>query len=90
MSERPIIPIRQEKPSPTAACQCNFSAEQVAQALIDKLADPKTAESIMDVWGGRVDQQLGKGLRRFGLYVIVGMLSLGAMKLGLVEKLLGR
>lgn len=86
-AERPITPINQEQP---AKCNCNFSAEEVAQALIDKLADPKTAESIMDVWGGRVDQQLGKGLRRFGLYVVVGMLSLGAMKLGLVEKLLGR
>lgn len=86
MSEHPIIPIRQERPQ-ASNCNCNFSAEEVAQALIDKLADPKTAESIMDVWGGRVDQQLGKGLRRFGLYVVVGMLSLGAMKLGLVEKL---
>lgn len=86
MSEHSIIPIRQERPQ-AGHCACNFSAEEVAQALIDKLADPKTAESIMDVWGGRVDQQLGKGLRRFGLYVVVGMLSLGAVKLGLVEKL---
>jgi len=81
-AKKEVIPIHREH------CSCSFSAEEVADALIAKLADPKTAESIMDVWGGRVDQQLGKGLRRFGLYVIVGMLSLGAMKLGLFEKLL--
>ena len=41
----------------------------------------------MDVWGGRIDQQLGRGLRRFGLYVLLTVLGLGAMKLGLLERL---
>lgn len=67
-------------------CACNFSAEQVADALIDKVKDPKTAQEIMDVWGGRIDQQLGRGLRRFGLYVIIALLSFGALKLGVLEK----
>lgn len=69
-------------------CACNFSAEQVAEALVDKLKDPKTAQDIMDVWGGRIDRQLGRGLRRFGLYVVVAFLGAGALKLGILEKLL--
>lgn len=68
-------------------CACNFSAEQVAEALVEKIKDPKTAQEIMDVWGGRIDQQLGRGLRRFGLYVLLTLLSVGALKLGLVEKI---
>ena len=69
-------------------CACNFSAEQVAEALVDKIKDPKTAHDIMDVWGSRIDQQLGRGLRRLALYVAIGLLSLGAVKLGLLEKLI--
>lgn len=69
-------------------CACSFSAEQVAEALVEKIKDPKTAQEIMDVWGGRIDQQLGRGLRRFGLYVLLTILGLGAMKLGILEKLI--
>lgn len=69
-------------------CACNFSAEQVAEALVEKIKDPNTAQEIMDVWGGRIDRQLGRGLRRFGLYVIVALLGAGALKLGILEKLL--
>ena len=68
-------------------CACSFSAAQVAEALVEKIKDPKTAQEIMDVWGGRIDQQLGRGLRRFGLYVLLTVLGLGAMKLGLLERL---
>lgn len=68
-------------------CACSFSAEQVAEALVEKIKDPKTAQEIMDVWGSRIDQQLGRGLRRFGLYVLLTVLGLGAMNLGVVERL---
>ena len=70
-------------------CACNFSAEQVADALIDKVKDPKTAQEIMDVWGGRIDQQLGRGLRRFGVYVVFMILGVGAIKLNFLEKIFG-
>ena len=68
-------------------CACNFSAEQVAEALIEKVKDPKTAQEIMDVWGERIDRQLGRGLRRFGLYVLMAFISAGALKLGILEEL---
>lgn len=75
---------------PAPRCACNFSAEEVASAIIDKIKDPKTAEEVMAVWGGQIDQQLGRGMRRLGLYVILGLLSAGAVKLGLLEKLFSR
>lgn len=71
-------------------CACNFSAEEVADALARKLADKETAEKIIDTWGARVDQQLGRGLRRFGLYVVMAFLGVGAIKLNLLEKLLSK
>ncbi len=69
-------------------CACNFSADEVASALVAKLTDPVVAEAIMNTWGGKVDQQLGRGLRRFGVYVFVALLGVGALKLGIIEKFL--
>lgn len=78
----------QDKKQEPPRCACNFSAEQVAEALVQKIKDPKTAQEIMDVWGGRVDQQLGRGIRRVGWYLMLTFMGVGAVKLGLVEKLL--
>lgn len=80
------VPPPHHQTHPPAKCMCNFSAEQVANALIDKLKDKDTAYEIIDVWGGRIDMMLGRGLRRFGFYVICGLLSVAAIKLGILEK----
>ncbi len=69
-------------------CSCNFSADEVAEALVRKLADQETASMIMDTWGAKLDQQLGRGLRRFGLYVVFALLGAGAIKLNLLESLI--
>lgn len=66
---------------------CSFSAEDVATAIINKLKNPEEVQEIMDVWGNKVDALLGRGLRRFGMYVVLAVLSIGAAKLGLLEEL---
>ncbi len=81
---------QEEHHAPAMKCACSFSAEQVADALIAKLSDEKTAEKIMNVWGGRIDMQLGRGLRRMALYIFVLVMGYGALKLGLIERLLSK
>lgn len=63
-------------------------ADHMTTKLIDRLSDAKTVERISDAWGGHIDRALGKGLRRLGLYVVIAVLSLGAVKFELVSKLL--
>jgi hypothetical protein len=63
-------------------------ADHMTDKLIARLSDAKTVEQISEAWGSHIDRALGKGLRRIGLYVVIGLLSIGAVKLDLVSKLL--
>lgn len=69
-------------------------AEAIANHMTDKLiarmSDPSTVEQISDAWGGHIDRALGKGLRRLGLYVVIAVLSIAAVKLELLGRLFGK
>lgn len=63
-------------------------ADHMTNKLIDRLSDDKTVERIATAWGGYIDRSLGKGLRRLGLYVLLALLLLGAVKFDLLSKLI--
>jgi hypothetical protein len=65
-------------------------AEQLAAQLVTRLGDERTAERLVDVWGGYVDRQLGKGLRRFAMYAVMALLGLGAIKFDWFSRLLSK
>lgn len=47
----------------------NQDAELIADHIVDKLlaraADEETVQKIVEVWGGVLDQHIGKSVRRF-------------------------
>lgn len=61
-------------------------AQHITDKLIERATDPKVVQQITDAWGGYIDRALGRGLRRVGLYVVVGLLGVGAVKLDLLAK----
>lgn len=65
-------------------------AEQLAAQLVARLGEERTAQRLVDVWGGYVDRQLGKGLRRFAMYAVMALLGLGAIKFDWFSRLLSK
>jgi hypothetical protein len=65
-------------------------AEKLAAQLVAQLGDERTAQRLVDVWGGYVDRQLGKGLRRFAMYAVMALLGLGAIKFDWFSRLLSK
>jgi hypothetical protein len=65
-------------------------AEKLAAQLVTQLGDERTAQRLVDVWGGYVDRQLGKGLRRFAMYAVMALLGLGAIKFDWFSRLLSK
>lgn len=65
-------------------------AEQLAAQLVTRLGDERTAERLVNVWGGYVDRQLGRGLRRLAMYAVMVLLGLGALKFDWFSRLLGK
>jgi hypothetical protein len=65
-------------------------AEQVAQQVMNRILDAiqsdEVAERVISTWGGNMDRIIGRALRRLGFYVLIGLVALGAAKLGLLEK----
>jgi hypothetical protein len=70
----------------------DYIAEKSAVIVIDRLRgvllDEKFADNFFDIWGGKIDRTIGRGLRRLGFYVLVIMVGLAAVKFGFTEKLL--
>ena len=66
-------------------------AESVAQAVMARflhaLQSDEISSKVMDNWGGQIDRVIGRALRRLGGYVLMALIGIGAMKLGLLEKL---
>lgn len=63
-------------------------ADHMTDKLIKRLSDAETVQLIGDAWGNHIDRALGKGLRRLGLYLLITILLLGAMKFELLSKLI--
>lgn len=66
-------------------------AENIAQVVMSRILDAvqndEVAEKVIEVWGGKIDRTIGRGLRRLGFYVVIGLIAIGAMKLGLLDKI---
>ncbi|WP_157598160.1 MULTISPECIES: hypothetical protein [unclassified Rhizobacter] len=65
-------------------------ADQLAAQLVTRLGDERTAQRLVNVWGGYVDRQLGRGLRRLAMYAVMALLGLGALKFDWFSRLLGK
>lgn len=67
--------------------------EMVAQILMARLLaavqDETVQDKVVGSWSARVDRIIGRSLRRFGFFVFVALMGVGAAKLGLWEKFWG-
>lgn len=64
-----------------------YTAHKVVDALLTAATDEENVERIMNVWGGAIDKQIGRGLRRLLLYVGIALLLIAGAKFSLLEKL---
>lgn len=66
-------------------------AEYVAQAVMARvlaaIQSDEVADKVISVWGAKIDQTIGRGLRRLGFYVLMMLLGIASLKLGILEKL---
>jgi len=83
------MPPKHEQRSLTEA-DTQAIAEQLAAQLVSRLGDERTAQRLVNVWGGYVDRQLGRGLRRLAMYAVMALLGLGAIKFDWFSRLLGK
>lgn len=65
-------------------------AEIVTQTIIARILtaakDEKVTDEIVGSWGARIDRVIGRALRRFGFFVFITLIGVGAAKLGLWDK----
>lgn len=64
-----------------------YTAHKVVDALLTAATDEENVDRIMAVWGGAIDKQIGRGLRRLLLYVGIALLLIAGAKFSLLEKL---
>lgn len=64
-----------------------YTAHKVVDALLTAATDEENVDRIMSVWGGAIDKQIGRGLRRLLLYVGIALLLIAGAKFSLLEKL---
>jgi hypothetical protein len=64
-----------------------YTAHKVVDAMLNAATDEENVERIMAVWGGAIDRQIGRGLRRLLLYVGIALLLIAGAKFSLLEKL---
>lgn len=64
-----------------------YTAHKVVDAMLNAATDEENVERIMAVWGGAIDKQIGRGLRRLLLYVGIALLLIAGAKFSLLEKL---
>jgi len=80
------------KPEPRSLSDADVRAiaEHLSIQLMTQLGDERTAQRLVSVWGGYVDRQLGRGLRRLAMYAVMALLGLGALKFDWFSRLLGK
>jgi len=80
------------KPEPRSLSDADVRAiaEHLSTQLMTQLGDERTAQRLVNVWGGYVDRQLGRGLRRLAMYAVMALLGLGALKFDWFSRLLGK
>ena len=64
-----------------------YTAHKVVDALLTAATYEENVDRIMSVWGGAIDKQIGRGLRRLLLYVGIALLLIAGAKFSLLEKL---
>lgn len=64
-----------------------YTAHKVVDAMLNTATDEENVERIMNVWGGAIDKQIGRGMRRLLLYVGIALLLIAGAKFSLLEKL---
>ena len=62
-------------------------ANTVMARILDAVQSEELADRVIDTWGAKIDRTIGRGLRRLGFYVLIGLVGIGALKFGLTEKL---
>lgn len=66
-------------------------ADAIARAVVDRFLHALQSEEVagraVGNIGAQVDRIIGRALRRLGGYVMIGLIGIGALKLGLLEKL---
>lgn len=62
-------------------------AQQVMTRILDAIQSDEVAERVISTWGGNMDRIIGRALRRLGFYVLIGLIAIGSLKLGLLDKL---
>jgi len=62
-------------------------AQQVMNRILDAIQNDEVAERVISTWGGNMDRIIGRALRRLGFYVLIGLIAIGSLKLGLLDKL---
>ncbi len=75
------------KITPEEDRMATYTAHKVVDALLTAATDEENVERIMSVWGGAIDKQIGRGLRRLLLYVGIALVLIAGAKFGLLEKL---
>lgn len=62
-------------------------AAAVVARILDAVQNEEVAEKVMTVWGGKVDQTIGRGLRRLGFYVVVLAVGIAALRLNVLDRI---
>lgn len=62
-------------------------AQKMMQRLLEAVQSDDVAERVISTWGGNMDRIIGRALRRLGFYVLIGLIAIGGMKLGMLDKL---
>lgn len=75
------------KITPEQDRMATYTAHKVVDAMLNAATDEENVERIMAVWGGAIDKQIGRGLRRLLLYVGIALVLIAGAKFGLLEKL---
>lgn len=69
-----------------------MTSARTAVIVVDKILaatlNEDFVDKIFDIWGGKIDKTIGRGLRRLGFYMVIAVIGIAAVKFGLTEKIL--
>jgi hypothetical protein len=67
-------------------------ADRMAQHVIARILvlaqDKKVRTKIIASWGEDIDQAIGRGIRRFVLFLVGVLLAMAALRFGILERIL--
>jgi hypothetical protein len=58
-------------------------AKLIADAIVETLAQKETAERVIGTWSTYLDAAIGRGIRRIAFWIVIGLLSIAAVKFDL-------